>query len=127
LAGRQYYRLYTIHHIPTLRSLDFSKVTRTERATARRLAESAAGAALEDDITKNRLDNNDAFEVAAGENDAALANAFTLEQKEQIRELLANATSIQQVEEIENSVKRGLLPAQLQQDQPTAKRQKVDD
>jgi U2 small nuclear ribonucleoprotein A' len=128
LAGRQYYRLYTIHHIPTLRSLDFSKVTRTERATALRLAESAAGAALEDDIAKNRLDNNNAFDVAEGEDDdAALANAFTLEQKEQIRELLANATSIQQVEEIENSVKRGLLPAQLLQDQPTAKRQKVDD
>lgn len=103
-------------------------MTRTERATARRLAESAAGAALEDDIAKNRLDNN-AFEVAEGDDDddAALANAFTVEQKEQIRELLANATSIQQVEEIENSVKRGLLPAQLQQDQPTAKRQKVDD
>jgi U2 small nuclear ribonucleoprotein A' len=122
-TGRQYYRLYTIHHIPTLRSLDYVKVTNSERATAVRLAESAAGAALEDDIAKNRHP----FEAAAEED--SLASAFTSEQKERIRELLANATNIQQVEEIENSVKRGLLPTQLllpAAEEPPTKRQKVD-
>lgn len=86
----------------------------TERATAKRLADSAAGAALENDIAKNHsFEPEDATSV------------FTAEQKEQIRELLANATSIQQVEEIENSVKRGILPEQLQ-DQPPSKRQKLN-
>lgn len=114
LSGRQYYRLYAIQHIPTLKSLDFAKITMTERATAKRLAESAAGAALEDDIAKNHT-----FEPEDS------ASSFTAEQKEQIRELLANASSIQQVEEIENSVKRGILPEQLK-DQPPLKRQKLD-
>jgi hypothetical protein len=97
-------------------------VTNSERATAVRLAESAAGAALEDDIAKNRHP----FETAAEED--SLASAFTSEQKERIRELLANATNIQQVEEIENSVKRGLLPTQLlpAAEEPPTKRQKVD-
>jgi hypothetical protein len=94
-------------------------VTKTERATAQRLAESAAGAALEDDIAKNRHP----FETVEED---SLASVFTSEQKERIRELLANATSIQQVEEIENSVKRGLLPAQLLPAEPPTKRQKVD-
>ena len=49
-TGRQHYRLYAIHHIPTLRVLDMQRISRSERDKAQRLAQSAAGAAMESDV-----------------------------------------------------------------------------
>lgn len=132
---RQYYRLYAIHKMPTLKSLDYNKVNRSERETAARLARSAAGAALESDvqrewysITNDKDDNtaggdyNNVKTFIPGEGILSLgdengtpskATAFTAEQKQQIRDLLANASSVKEVEEIENSVRKGILPERL--------------
>ena len=48
-TGRQHYRLYAIHKIPSLKVLDFTKIKQSERERAQRLAASAAGAAMEAD------------------------------------------------------------------------------
>lgn len=40
--GRQHYRLYAIQKIPSLKVLDFCKVTKAESEKAKRLAKSAA-------------------------------------------------------------------------------------
>ena len=115
-TGRQHYRLYAIHHLPKLKVLDFQRVKPSERATAQRWAQSAAGAALEKDLEEVKT-------FVPGE--SIEKRMFTSEEKEGIRQLLAQAATAQEVEEIENAVQRGVLPAQLQQE-PAAKRQKVE-
>lgn len=91
---------------------------RTERQRATRLFQSAAGAALEQDV-KTFTPGESAF--TPGE------SAFTAEERDAIRQLLANAASVQEVEVIENAVQRGVLPEQLRSNTtpPANKRLKV--
>ncbi len=111
--GRQHYRLYTIKHIPSLKVLDFQRITKTERDRADRLASSAAGAALEIDVQEEGRQNHHYKTFTPGEGTSAEESFvvnFTPEEKEKIREMVANAKSPQEIEEIERSVKRGILP-----------------
>jgi hypothetical protein len=108
-AERQYYRLYTIHHFPSLKCLDYVKIKRAERLQAERLANSAAGAALESDVQQQVK----TFTPGESQDGTTMVTLFSAAEKEAIRNLLANATSVEQVEAIENSVQRGILPEQL--------------
>ena len=92
-------------------------IKRTEREKANRLAQSAAGAALESDV---KIEAREAmattktltFVPGAGKSakDSFIAN-FTPEQKAEIRDMVANAKSPAEIEQIENSVKRGVFPS----------------
>jgi U2 small nuclear ribonucleoprotein A' len=98
--------LYAIHHIPSLKVLDFQKVCNSDRNQAERLAASAAGAALEKDLQQEKT-----FVPGEGKSAAeSFATSFTKEQKEQIRQMVANASSPAEIEEIELSVQRGIFP-----------------
>jgi U2 small nuclear ribonucleoprotein A' len=124
LKGRQYYRLYAIHHIPSLKTLDFVRIKPAERDRASRLASSAAGAALESDVHSERLAAKsfvpgEGVETNGGR--SFVAASFTTEQKDMIRDLLGKASSVQEVEEIENAVRRGVLPNAIQLAQPNGK------
>ena len=112
MLGRQHYRLYTIHSIPSLKVLDHQRITQTERDRAKRLAGSAAGAALESDIQDEagRLNTFTPGEGSSAE-ESFVVN-FTVEEKKQIRVMVANAKSPEEIEEIERSVQRGVLPKQ---------------
>mmetsp|Transcript_11938 Transcript_11938/g.27685 ORF Transcript_11938/g.27685 Transcript_11938/m.27685 type:complete len:284 (+) Transcript_11938:35-886(+) len=113
LQGRQHYRLYTIQSIPSLKVLDHQRITQTERDRARRLAGSAAGAALESDI-QDEAGNQNTFTPGEGASaEESFVVNFTAEEKEQIRLLVANAESPEEIEEIERSVQRGVLPKQI--------------
>lgn len=122
ITGRPHYRLYALHHCPKLKYLDYSKIKPAERATAARWAQSAAGAALQEDVVKTFVPGEDIEQ-----------RMFSAEEKEKIRQLLANAATVQEVEEIENAVQRGMLPPQLallvanEQTDPAAKRQKIEE
>lgn len=130
-TGRQHYRLYTIHKIPTLKVLDFQKVKQSERERAQRLALSAAGAAMEADCrlegraaattapedgtvaskTYNGDNEANTFEPGEGKNaEESFATQFTLEEKAQIREMVANAASAEEIDRIESLVKKGIFP-----------------
>ena len=78
------------------------------------MANSAAGAALESDLQKQQTAVK-TFTPGESEDGATVVTLFTAAEKAAIRNLLANAESVQEVEEIENSVKRGILPEQLRQ------------
>ena len=111
LIGRQHYRLYTIKHIPTLKSLDFTKISKSERETADRLANSAAGAALESDVQQEKDNTAKTFVPGEGRSaEESFVTNFTPEQKEHIRKMVANAASPAEIEAIESSVRRGVLP-----------------
>ncbi|GKY92647.1 hypothetical protein MPSEU_000234800 [Mayamaea pseudoterrestris] len=116
VTRRQHYRLYTIHRIPTLKVLDFTKVRASERDRAERLASSAAGAALEGDVQQEaKQTSTKTFDPGEALDDAkAVIISYTSEQKDQIRELLANASSAKELEEIEAAVRKGVLPEALQ-------------
>lgn len=97
-----------IHHISTLRVLDYVKITQSERDKAQRLAKSAAGAALEQDVQKEEANT---FIPGQGKTaQESFATSFTAQQKEQIKQMVANAKSPQEIEEIELSVQRGIFP-----------------
>jgi len=135
VTRKQYYRLYAIHHIPSLKVLDMQKIKQSERDKANRLIQSAAGAALELDVQlekKQHNQNNDdddemdtttttkTFIPGGGGDDdddvnmiTAATTSFTKEQKEQLREMVATATSPQVIEEIEASVQKGIFPTHL--------------
>lgn len=98
--------------------MDCVKIKKTERERAERLANSAAGAALEADVQGEQSTSSSAAKTfVPGEGldpQKAFVASFTVEEKEQIRELVANASSPAEIEEIEQSVQRGVLPLQLQ-------------
>lgn len=137
IPGRQFYRLYVIQKMPQLKSLDYSKVKTSEREKATRLAQSTTGAALESDVEQERHTNGREKTFIPGEGlsfeddvKPAAVNTFTLEQKQQIRELLISASSVKEIEEIESAVRRGVLPEKLKAttvpyEQPDPKRQKI--
>lgn len=113
-VGRQHYRLYTIQSIPSLKVLDHQKITQTERDRAKRLAGSAAGAALESDI-QDEAGRQKTFTPGEGASaEESFVVNFTAEEKEQIRQMVANAQSPEEIEEIERSVQRGVLPKNMQ-------------
>lgn len=128
---RQHYRLYTIHKIPSLKVLDFQKIKDAERAKARRLAMSSAGAALEGDVqieareaAKNEKDDDEnvnTFIPGQGQSakESFVVN-FTKEQKIEIKNMIANAHSPAEIERIEKCVKRGEFPGAVDATSSTA-------
>ena len=109
-----------INKIPTLKVLDFTKVKEAEREKAKRLAMSAAGAALESDVRLEARNAAAAASTASGTKtfvpgegrsaEESFTTQFTKEQKEQIRKMVAEASSPEEIERIETSVKRGVFP-----------------
>lgn len=131
LKGRQHYRLYAIHKIPTLKVLDFQKVKQSERDRAGKLAASAAGAAMEADArleahaavessddakmpaysTNGDNGGTNTFEPGEGQTaEQSFATQFTVDEKAKIREMVANAASAEEIDRIESLVKRGIFP-----------------
>ena len=108
--------MYAIKKIPTLRVLDFARITKTERDRAERLANSAAGAALESDVQgearqNGGLDSAKTFVPGEGRSaEESFVTNFTPQQKDQIRQMIANAKSPAEIEEIERSVRKGVFP-----------------
>jgi hypothetical protein len=105
--------------------LDFSKITKTERERAERLANSAAGAALEADVQGEDDGGGGAKTFVPGEGKTAeesFVTSFTPEEKERIRQMVANAKSPAEIEEIERSVRRGILPELAAEDDDNGKK-----
>lgn len=95
--------------------LDFIKITTSERDRAQRLANSAAGAALESDIQQEaKSTTTKTFVPGEGESaEESFVTSFTPEQKATIRDMVANAKSPAEIDEIERSVRRGIFPTLL--------------
>ncbi|VEU39464.1 unnamed protein product [Pseudo-nitzschia multistriata] len=124
---RQHYRLYTIHSIPSLKVLDHQRITKSERDRARRLAVSAAGAALESDV-QDEAGKSKTFTPGEGASaEQSFVVNFTVEEKELIREMVANAESPADIEEIERSVQRGVLPIKYLKKTDAIQRKDVDE
>lgn len=102
VALKPHYRLYAIFRIPSLKALDFRKVTKKERDEARRLFSSAAGAAF---LAATQAE-------AAQQTSKAAALALTDAQKAQIKRAIERASTKEQIDLIELQLKTGTFAFQ---------------
>ena len=92
--------------------MDHQRITQKERDRSKRLAASAAGAALESDIQDEAGQQNTFTPGEGASAEQSFVVNFTAAEKEQIRQMVVNAESPEEIEEIERSVQRGILPKQ---------------
>lgn len=113
VAQKPNYRLYAIHRLPALKSLDFRKVAKQERDDARKYFKSVVGKAMLSDIAQEGS-SADALEqgLPPPSTQAAAAGApkpvvLTEAQKQQVREAIQSAKTKEEVDVIERKLKVG--------------------
>jgi len=99
------YRLYVIHRLPTLKSLDFHKVQQQERDAARKYFKSVVGKAMLSDISRessaSSADTNIEHVPTAPKPPVALSE----EQKQRVREAIQSAKTKEEIDVIERKLK----------------------
>lgn len=97
------YRLFCIHRIPSLKTLDFSKVTRTERDEAKKLFKSSSGKAFLALVEqeKQQLAAGSSAQRNGQEPKKAAIMELTDAQKEQVKRAIERASTKEEVDAIE--------------------------
>jgi len=103
VTRQKHYRLYIIHKIPTLRTLDFQKVRLKERQEATVLFGGEAGEKLKAEIIKTKT-------FVPGATHAA---GLTTEQKQKISDMLKKAETMEEVQRLERILASGKVPKEL--------------
>ncbi len=99
VATKQYYRLFTIYNIPSLKLLDYKKVTKTEREEAEKLFSSSTGVAILSAVTN--VNNT----VASSKK--SCKKTLTEDQKRQISIAIEAAKTAEEIDRIESQIKDG--------------------
>ncbi|CAM9843828.1 unnamed protein product [Chrysoparadoxa australica] len=102
VCRRQHYRLFTIHHIPSLSQLDHKRVTLEEKLAAKRLFQSQAGQAMERDVVAEGKGKT----FTPGEKEGEL----TAEQRQQMSKMIENAKTPEEVDRLETMMLAGVMP-----------------
>lgn len=100
------YRLFTIFKLPSLKSLDYKKVTKTEREAAKKYFEGAAGKNMLSVVEADQKAKADGVYTGVGKQ-ALQPTALTKEQKEQVKKAIDAATTKEQIDFIEKQLKSG--------------------
>lgn len=110
VVHKQHYRLFTIFRIPSLKSLDYLKVSKMEREEAKKLFKSPAGAAFLASIKAEGMALQQ--QQQASQNKAA-PMALTDSQKAQIKRAIERASTKDEVDliELQLKVRKHLPPA----------------
>eukprot|EP01038_Epipyxis_sp_PR26KG_P010120 gene10120-13603_t len=103
------YRLYTIFKIPSLKLLDFRKITSKERKEAVELFASSEGTSLLSEIShEGKLLENGSSTIQTNSNNSKAPNmVLTDEQKQQVKAAIEAATTREQIDVIERQLKTG--------------------
>jgi U2 small nuclear ribonucleoprotein A' len=106
VANQKEYRLYCIYRIPSLKMLDFRKVTLTERNNAKELFEGEVGQMLIKKIEEGVVvqDNKPKKQIGLK------ADHLTADQKAIIRHAIQNANGREEIDKIENMLRNGTFP-----------------
>jgi U2 small nuclear ribonucleoprotein A' len=99
VATKQYYRLFTIYNIPSLKLLDYKKVTKTERDEAEKLFNSSTGKAI--------LSAVDNVTVSSASSKKNSKKTLTEYQKRQISAAIEAAKTAEEIDRIESQIKDG--------------------
>lgn len=98
LTNHAHYRLYVIHKIPSLKCLDFQKVTRTEREQSQRLFASNEGVQVLSAM-EHEKSNNLAMDTPT------TTPTFTEKQREYIRSAIEAAQTKEEMDRIEHQLR----------------------
>ncbi|ODV97220.1 hypothetical protein PACTADRAFT_48969 [Pachysolen tannophilus NRRL Y-2460] len=122
ICDLEYYRLWIIWRIPSLKILDFEKIKDKERNLAKKLfgeddnnnTELALKILSEDKVNKNSQSGADIgigkVELAKEEKQLNnLVKKLTDEERKKLQQELINATSLVDIERIENALKNGYI------------------
>eukprot|EP01033_Poteriospumella_lacustris_P006816 gene6816-4911_t len=106
------YRLFCIYRIPSLKTLDFSKVTRTEREEAKKLFKSSSGKAFLTLVEqeKQQLTGSSTQRNGQEPKKSAIMD-LTDAQKEQVKRAIERASTKEEVDAIEAQLQLGDNPA----------------
>ncbi|CAN0252354.1 unnamed protein product, partial [Ectocarpus sp. 12 AP-2014] len=107
VVNKQYYRLYMINLIPSLKQLDFQKVTMKERESAARLARSQAGQAMIQDVAQ-QAEKAKTFTPGAP---AAEEQKLTDEHRAIYADRIAKATTVEEIEMLSKKIQAGIIPS----------------
>ena len=104
VSQRLNYRLYVIFRIPSLKTLDFAKVSRKEREEAAKFFESKSGQEMIDAIAH---ESRSSKAIVGG--DSKPSAALTEDQKRQVRAAIGAAKTREDVDRIEKQLKVPVL------------------
>ena len=96
-----HYRLYVIHRLPSLKSLDFRKVTKSERDEAARLFSSAEGRSVASAVAAESQQEG----IHTSADTKTSGSELRAEQREQIRQAIEAAATQEEVDRIEHQLR----------------------
>eukprot|EP00598_Pedospumella_elongata_P009006 CAMPEP_0184988028 /NCGR_PEP_ID=MMETSP1098-20130426/22743_1 /TAXON_ID=89044 /ORGANISM="Spumella elongata, Strain CCAP 955/1" /LENGTH=250 /DNA_ID=CAMNT_0027512681 /DNA_START=246 /DNA_END=998 /DNA_ORIENTATION=+ len=107
---KAHYRTFVIHRIPTLKWLDFRKVTQTEREESAKFFKTAAGKAFLAAVAQEVKIVETGGNVGNNSNGASGANnsvVLSEEQKVLVKRAIENAATREEIDNIERQLKAG--------------------
>ncbi|CAF3195076.1 unnamed protein product [Rotaria socialis] len=113
IAMKKDYRLYVIHALPHLRTLDYNGITQKEREAARKIFKSKSG-----EKAKNKQKGTNTF-VPGGElaKQQQQAPRMTKKDADAIKKAIQEAKSIDEVERLKTMLQSGQMPHSVEQKQ----------
>jgi U2 small nuclear ribonucleoprotein A' len=106
------YREYVIHHIPSLKFLDFKKITPKERKAAAKFFKSKEGKILKD-MRNSCNGSGSGSSSSSSSSSTSDKSIMSIEEKAVIRQAVQNATTKEQVDEIQRLLEAGNFPFHL--------------
>jgi len=115
IAMKKDYRLYVIHMLPHLRTLDYNRITQKERESSRKIYKTKGG-----DKTKKKQKGANTF-VPGGElvkqQQQQQAPRMTKKDADAIKKAILEANSIDEVERLKALLQAGQMPNSMEQKQ----------
>jgi U2 small nuclear ribonucleoprotein A' len=108
LTIHPHYRLYTIHRLPQLRTLDFRRIKKAERDAARQLFKGKKGKALEKELTERSRVTSNANNANGVKN---VARPHSAEEVSAIKAAIDKANSLEEIERLNNLLRQGVVPS----------------
>jgi len=105
VTKQKHYRFYVIHKLPSLRILDFLKITSKERKEADKLFSGETGVKLVSTITQTK--------ATPSQPDLSTSNLLTNDEKDKLKERIRTATSMEEVQRYERILQSSKIPKSL--------------
>lgn len=102
VTNLNHYRLYVIYKIPSLKCLDFQKVTKTEREQSKALFESQEGSSVLNEVEREK---NQILNEEMKESKNSTTNELTESQKEYIRSVIESTQTKEDMDRIETQLR----------------------
>lgn len=114
VCKKKHYRLYVVHKLPRVNSLDFKRVLLKEKREAKRIFGSKTGKEFESALREAAAEKEEVISEKALPEDV-------IERRAAIRKAIMQATTKEEIDKLEALLSQGVLPV----NEPAVKRQKI--